>query len=102
MKMTAFLLLLFSALPGAHAETHHWVLSGEAWARPKDGHSVTRLPLLAEVINRWSESAGQRIPIRYRGGEEGLLWAHELRSWLVALGVPLSDQELVAGTHRAR
>ena len=38
--------------------------------------------------------------IRYPGGEDGLLWAHELRSWLVALGIPLQDQELVAGSHQ--
>jgi hypothetical protein len=39
--------------------------------------------------------------IRYPGGEEGLLWAHELRSWLTALGIPGEDQELVAGSHQA-
>ena len=59
------------------------------------------MPPLAEVVSRWSEIEGQGVLIRYPGGEEGLLWAHELRSWLVALGVPLDDQELVAGSHQA-
>ena len=100
MKITAILVLLLIS-PCLYAETAQWVLSAEAWARPRDGQSVAGMSPLAEVIARWSESEGQRLLIRYPGGEEGLLWAHELRSWLVALGVPLDEQELVAGSHQA-
>ena len=100
MKMPVFFsLLLMSAL--VLAESMQWVLSADAWARPRDGQTVARLSPLPEVISSWSENDGQRLLIRYPGGEEGLLWAHELRSWLVALGVPLDDQELVAGSHQA-
>lgn len=100
MKIIALpLLLLISA--HLYAENAQWVLSAEVWARPRDGHSVTQMPPLAEVVSRWSESEGRGVLIRYPGGEEGLLWAHELRSWLVALGIPLDDQELVAGSHQA-
>jgi len=100
MKALAFLSLL-PISPLTMAETAQWVLSADAWARPRDGQSVARMSPLPEVISSWSENDGQRLLIRYPGGEEGLLWAHELRSWLVALGVPLDDQELVAGSHQA-
>ena len=100
MKTLGFFLLL-SISPLLQAEKAPWVLSAEEWARPRDGQVVVQMPPLAEVIAAWSESQGQRLLIRYPGGEDGLLWAHELRSWLVALGVPLEDQELVAGSHQA-
>ena len=98
---TPLVLLLISISQLARAESAQWWLSAEAWARPRDGQSVSRMSPLPEAISSWSENAGQRLLIRYPGGEEGLLWAHELRSWLVALGVPLDDQELVAGSHQA-
>lgn len=100
MKALAFLSLLLIS-PRMLAETAPWVLSADAWARPRDGQSVARMSPLPEVMSSWSENDGRRLLIRYPGGEEGLLWAHELRSWLVALGVPLDDQELVAGSHQA-
>ena len=100
MKITVLLSLLLIS-PLLLAETMQWVLSADAWASPRDGQTVSRLSPLPEVISSWSESGGRRLLIRYPGGEEGLLWAHELRSWLVALGVPLDHQELVAGSHQA-
>lgn len=100
MKTLGFLWLLLIS-PLILAETEQWVLSAEVWARPRDGQTVVRLSPLPEVISSWSQSDGQRLLIRYPGGEDGLLWAHELRSWLVALGVPLAGQELVAGSHQA-
>lgn len=100
MKITVFLSLLLIS-PLLLAETMQWLLSADAWARPRDGQTVARLSPLPEVISSWSENGGRHLLIRYPGGEEGLLWAHELRSWLVALGVPLDQQELVAGSHQA-
>lgn len=100
MKNAMFLFLL-SVSQLAYGEAAQWILSADEWARPRDGRTVAKMRPLAEVISKWSADEGQRLIIRYPGGEEGLLWAHELRSWLVALGVPLEDQELVAGSHQA-
>ncbi|MGI9319770.1 MAG: hypothetical protein ACR2O5_00010 [Thiogranum sp.] len=100
MKTVAFLSLMLIS-PHIPAETEQWVLAADTWASPRDGQTVARMSPLPEVISSWSANNGQRLLIRYPGGEEGLLWAHELRSWLVALGVPLDDQELVAGSHQA-
>ena len=100
MKVPAFLSLLLICMSPL-AETTRWVLSADVWARPRDGQTVAAMPPLPEVISAWSKNGGQRLLIRYPGGEEGLLWAYELRSWLVALGVPSDYQELVAGSHQA-
>ena len=97
--LTVVFLILFARI--ACGGTDQWFLSADEWARPRDGRTVATMPPLPEVISKWSATEGQRLIIRYPGGEEGLLWAHELRSWLVALGVPLQDQELVAGSHQA-
>jgi len=85
----------------ARAEGTGWILSADSWARPRDGVAVASMPPLPEVIQRWSRDTTQRLIIQYPGGEEGQLWAFELRSWLVALGVPQSKQELVAGSQQA-
>ncbi len=93
--------LLFALLHPAGAEEKLWALSADTWAQPRDGRSVAQMAPLPEVVAAWSAQPEQRLVVRYPGGEEGLLWAHELRSWLTALGVPGEDQELVAGSHQA-
>ena len=101
MKTLAFLVLSSLSPVLICAEDAQWALSADEWARPRDGQTVAAMSPLPKVIAAWSEDEGRRLVIRYPGGEEGLLWAHELRSWLVALGVPLQDLELVAGSHQA-
>jgi hypothetical protein len=92
------LLILSGAL---NADVQPWQLSADTWARPRDGHVVTEMQPLPDVVASWSENPHRRLIIRYPGGEDGQLWAYELRSWLVSLGVPLERQELVAGSEQA-
>ena len=95
--------LLFKGLlpvPGYAGDTD-WALRADDWARPRDGRSVAAMSPLPEVVAAWEQQPDQRLLVRYPGGEEGLLWAHELRSWLVALGIPMRAQELVAGSGKA-
>jgi hypothetical protein len=91
-------LLIFSG--ALSADSHPWQLSADTWAQPRDGRAVTQMLPLPDVVASWSEDPGQRLIIRYPGGEDGQLWAYELRSWLVSLGVPLANQELVAGSEQ--
>jgi len=77
-----------------------WLLGADDWARPHDGASMVQMPPLPEVVKAWEQQPTQRLIVRYPGGEEGQLWANELRSWLVALGIPSEYQELVAGSRR--
>jgi hypothetical protein len=78
-----------------------WTLGADTWAQPRDGRAVAAMAPLPEVVGRWSGDPGRRLVIQYPGGEDGQLWAFELRSWLVALGVPGDSQELVAGSQQA-
>lgn len=83
------------------AEADRWTLSADAWARPRDGRTVAAMTPLPQAVKKWSEHTGRRLVIHYPGGEDGQLWAFELRSWLVALGVPQAGQELVADGQQA-
>lgn len=77
-----------------------WLLGADDWARPRDGVAMVQMQPLPEVVEAWEQQPDQRLIVRYPGGEEGLLWANELRSWLVALGIPTASQELVAGSRQ--
>ncbi len=96
---TWLLIAALAPLPVVAAD-NTWVLDADSWARPRDGRSISAMAPLPEVVRQWSAQPGRRLLLRYPGGEEGQLWVYELRSWLVALGVPQESQELVAGSQR--
>jgi hypothetical protein len=91
------LLLLCFSLPG-YAETATQVppvairgkvhtLDAVLWARPRSGQSVAVLPPVRAAVHDLLNQPGSQLAIRYPGGEEGGLWAEEVRDWLVALGL---------------
>lgn len=88
-------LLVFQA--SAQAAEGTWTLSAEEWARPRAGASLVDMAPLREAVTHLNGQADRRLIVAYPGGEEGSLWAHELRSWLVALGVPSRRIQLVSG-----
>ena len=86
------------------------VITADQWARPRSGESLVQMPALKRTVRDYlGQNAGQnagrddeqgdsrntqrdqRILIRHPRGEEGVLWAEELRSWLIALGIPSTD-----------
>lgn len=82
----ALLLGFFQVLPARAADR---LLGYEEWSRPRSADAVLQLPAVAGVMRDWQQAvAGSRVRIRYPGGEEGNLWALELRDWLVTLGLP--------------
>lgn len=87
-------LLLVAATAQAGPE---YVMSGEVWMRPKQGVDLLSDSKLRGIVAGLDADRGNRILIHYPGGEEGGLWAHELLSWLVALGVPSARIELAPG-----
>ncbi len=95
MRRYLFVFLCFIAV-SAEAAGDRWALSAEQWARPRSGASLVRMAPLPEVVARLDGGSGQ-LTIAYPGGEEGSLWAHELRSWLVALGISSRRIQLVSG-----
>jgi hypothetical protein len=102
MKNSALLCCLLGVAAGAAAaEDRSWSLSADSWSRPRDGQAVAAMAPLPAAIAGWSADTTRRLVIHYPGGEDGQLWAFELRSWLVALGVPQEKLEVVAGSQQA-
>lgn len=100
MKKTIATLLLTAAPLFAEAATLH-AISAEEWARPRSGEMLTQMAPLRDAVRQWMDQPQAALVIRYPGGEEGGLWAGELRSWLVALGVSAERIELWPGSSRA-
>ena len=78
-----------------------WEISAEEWARPRDGHGLSRMAPVAGAVRELIASANGELLIRYPGGEEGVLWAQELRGWLVALGIASDRIETSPGSTRS-
>ena len=97
LKARLFLLLLLT-LDAPAAETV--VISSAEWARPRSGETLARMPGLVQLARRLVDARTGHIRIRHPGGEEGVVWAEELRGWLVALGIASTQIELVPGTSR--
>lgn len=91
-------LLLLALSSPLLARENYYSLDLELWMRPREGAALLGHPRLNAAVQDWMGGSGAgRIQIRYPGGEEGSLWAAELRDWLVALGVPSSALEVVPG-----
>jgi hypothetical protein len=73
------------------------VITAEQWARPRSGESIVQLPGLGTLVEAAERDTASRLVIRFAGGDEGSLWAEELRSWLVALGLPSARIALEPG-----
>ncbi|MCP1727690.1 hypothetical protein J2T60_001690 [Natronospira proteinivora] len=90
---TAVSLLLFAN--GLLAES--WQLTLDEWSRPRSGEVVMEMPAVADAVLAWHGDSEQALEVVYPGGEQGEIWASELRGWLVALGVDASAIRLQAG-----
>lgn len=87
--------LVLAISPSAAAAS--WTLDASTWARPRTGTEILAMEPLPDVVQAWSRQPSDRIVVHHPGGEQGEVWATELRDWLVALGVPGSRVELVGG-----
>ncbi len=76
-------------------------LTAEQWARPRSGEAVASLPGLARLVESLDHDPSQRLVVRHASGDDGALWAEELRSWLAALGTPSANVELEPGLPEA-
>lgn len=88
LRMIALLALGAACVATPARAERSWTLEAADWARPRSGAAVVAMAPLPEVVRAWSAGSGMDIVIRHAGGEEGELWARELRDWLIALGVP--------------
>lgn len=100
--MRALLLLVVLCTAAAHADDERAVSAAE-WSRPRSAAMVRELPGVRDCVQAWLAAPEQRLVLISPPGEEGGLWANELRDWLVALGVPSASIELRAvGTDKDR
>lgn len=74
------------------------VLTAEQWELSRQGEKLVNLPVLRNTISAWTESEKHIIELQYPGGEEGELWANEVRDWLISLGVPSKYLILIPGS----
>lgn len=98
--LPALLMMQFIGMSGAYAASS-WSLSADEWAAPRSGSAVVQFESLQAMMQLWLEQPGQKIVLQYPGEESGLLWALELRDWLVALGLPSSAITPQAGSGQA-
>lgn len=88
---------LLAGLAGASVQAQEFTLTQDEWARPRQGDTLVQMAPLRAAVQAMDGAPGSRLLVHYPGGEEGGLWAHELRAWLIALGVSAQEIELVPG-----
>jgi len=93
-RRCALLLVLLSA-SAVRAETECSVSAAE-WSRPRSATMVRALPGVRDCVQAWLAQPALHLILVSAPGEDGGLWASELRDWLVALGVPSAAIELRA------
>ncbi|OOZ40887.1 hypothetical protein BOW53_06010 [Solemya pervernicosa gill symbiont] len=83
-----FLLLIATLSTPLLAGDNVVVIDPEVWAVPRHGETILKLDGLQEQMLQLDE--GQLITVHYPDHEEGLLWAEELKGWLISFGLPSS------------
>ena len=91
------LILLTYSLTPVSAEQNVHTLTSTQWNIPRDANSILAMPALQAVMHEFQNESNSLIVIKYAGGDEGTLWSSELRSWLVSLGIPTKNIELIPG-----
>lgn len=101
MKYSVFLFLSYLLYSTAsQAAENIRVITAEQWSVPRTAETVINIPPIRQTINEMQAFPRNRLLIRYPGGDEGVLWVSELRSWLVSLGISSQSMELVPGSEK--
>jgi hypothetical protein len=98
MRWLSLPLLLLCVFPTARADV--LTLGAGEWSGPRSGAALARHAPLKRLIADFERQPEGIILLRHGSGDESLLWAEEMRSWLVALGVPSPRIRLQAVTGR--
>jgi len=72
-------------------------ITADEWSRPRSAEMLVQIPTLRKIILEFNRHEGVSLVVRYPGGEEGLLWANELKDWLVSLGIPSAGIKMQSG-----
>ena len=93
----AIILVLYTnSLLYAEPNTH--ILTNQQWNIPRAASSIIEMPAIRSAMHEFQSSKNSKVQIKYPGGDVGTLWAYELRSWLISLGLSENFIELVPGS----
>ena len=93
---------LYSTVYAAElANTEKYFITQQQWSIPKKAESILLIPALNSVMNILSDKRDKNLILSYPGGDVGVLWASELKAWLVALGLASSRIVLQSGSANA-
>ena len=85
--MIKFLLAAGLALAAPAIAAQAFVVPPDIWDRPRSGRVVLESPPVRGAVEAWLATRGSRLLIRHGAGQDSVLAAEELRSWLAALAV---------------
>jgi hypothetical protein len=91
---------LASLTPVLAQDAPVYILKASEWNVPRTTETILHMPALRHTIQAYNQQPKAKIQIHYPGGDEGTLWATELRSWLVSLGVASRHIELLPGSRK--
>ena len=74
------------------------LLHQNEWSVPKQTKTLLAMPAISNSMTKLQNDLESTLMVKYPGGDEGTLWANELRSWLIALGLSSSRIELIPGS----
>ncbi|MBF0219083.1 MAG: hypothetical protein HQL49_06085 [Gammaproteobacteria bacterium] len=71
-------------------------ISRSEWQLPRSGELLLQKEELRQLMQQLAQVGGVLL-MRYPGGDEGVFWAGQLESWLIALGLSRQRMRLLAG-----
>lgn len=90
--------LLLAIAELAYAGDNAHILTAQQWNVPRQASSILSMPALQRAMQEYQSEQASQLLIKYPGGDEGTLWAYELRGWLISLGVASAHIELIPGS----
>ncbi len=91
------IILCFFFVSSSYAANRE-ILHANEWSIPKNATTILAMPAVRNIMGKLKKNISTSLEIRYPGGDEGTLWANELRSWLIALGLSSKRIELIPGS----
>lgn len=95
--LAALILPLFLWSNVIQADDNIFVLTSEQWNVPRNESAILQMPALQQLMQAYKAKQQAQILVKYPGGDEGTLWASELRAWLISLGIASKNIELIPG-----
>lgn len=90
-------LIATSLLLASSVQAQSWLITAETWEVPRSGLRLVEIKPLSNAVNALNQLPDASLNVIYPASESGILWANELRDWLVSLGIPSERIQLSDG-----